>query len=101
VANFLLSYDVKSTNPEPYSALIAQLSKVGWSAWIWGAQPNKWLHLPNTTFVGSFANYSTAKKAFDDAVAAAAKDIKISVHVEKWIIAEYSTASYGSDKTRT
>lgn len=98
MTDYIVTYDLTRTTPEPYSTMLDEAEKRGWSRWIWGPTNKKWLRLPNTTLVGEFANRDAAKKAFDDAVAATGTAIGRKVTVEKFILASYSGATFNSDE---
>ncbi|TAV48428.1 hypothetical protein ELI30_09005 [Rhizobium leguminosarum] len=95
--DYIAVYDLKSTNPDPYSMFIAEASKKGWSAFMWGPQAQQWFHLPNTTLVGQFQSRQAAVQAFHATTAATAAAIKIPVTVEKFLIAGYHDAEFNSD----
>ena len=77
---------------------MAQARKHGWEYWIL-SDKDVWYRLPNTTIVGDFADMTAARKAFDDAVAATALDIKKPVVVEKSITVQYTVSRFTSDVT--
>lgn len=97
MTRYLISYDLKKTNPQPYEEVLEQAAKVGWTVWIFAPNKNKWYRLPNTTLVGEFDNRDAAKKAFDTAIQGAAKSLGISITVEKYFLADYSGAQFDSD----
>jgi hypothetical protein len=99
MTDYVITYDLKRTNPDPHSELLKQSEKVGLKAWIL-ASNGYWYRLPNTTLVGSFVDRATAKAAFDAAVAATALEITIPVTVEKWVLVAYSDSLFNSDVTQ-
>lgn len=99
MTSYVISYDLKKTNPDPHSEFLKQAGKVGWNTWILGSN-GFWYRLPNTTLVGDFADQATAKAAFEKAVEATAREIKGSVVVEKFFLAAYSEAFFNSDVTQ-
>lgn len=98
MTDFIITYDLTRTNPEPYGTLLDEAETRGWSRWVWGAQSQKWFRLPNTTLIGEFADRSAAKKAFDDAVSATGTQIGRKVTVEKFFLASYSGSLFSSDE---
>lgn len=98
MTDYIVTYDLTNSTPSPYGTMLDEAEKLGWSRWIWGPTNKKWLRLPNTTLIGEFATQADAKKAFDDAVAATAREIGRKVTVEKFILAAYGGATYNSDE---
>lgn len=96
MTDYVISYDLKRTNPDPHTKFLEQAGKVGWRAWIL-ASDGYWYRLPNTTLIGEFINRAAAKAAFDKAVAVTAVEIGIPVTVEKFFLAAYSEALIDSD----
>ncbi len=94
--DFLMSYDLRRTDPPPHAEFLKQATLQGWKVWILGSN-DYWYHLPNTTLEGTFANRDNAKIAFDRAVDATAAVIKVPVTVEKFILVAYSQALFNSD----
>ncbi|MFU0503642.1 hypothetical protein [Pseudaminobacter sp. NGMCC 1.201702] len=95
MTDYIITYDLTRTNHEPHSTML-EAEERGWSRWIWGPQSKKWFRRPNTTLVGVFADRDTAKRAFDDAVAATSQEIGRKVTVEKFILASYSGELFNS-----
>lgn len=95
---FIASYDLKSSNPSPYSAFLDEVKKLGWQCWILSSA-DVWYRLPNTTLVGMFNDMNAAKVAFNAIKPAAESVLGVTIVVEKQIIAQYSTANFSSDVT--
>lgn len=95
--DYIAVYDLKRTNPDPYTTFIAEAGKRGWSPFIWGPQAKQWLRLPNTTLVGQFPSREVAARAFDATAVATAAVIKVPVTVEKFLVAHYDDAEFNSD----
>lgn len=98
MTSYFVSYDLTATNPGPHSEFLDQAELQGWSRWAWGSQTEKWFRLPNTFLIGDFPTRDAAKKAFDDTKTATARAIGRSVIVEKFFLAEYSSALFASDE---
>jgi exonuclease I len=97
--NYLASYDLKETNPDPHSTFLAESRKRGWNYWVLSSS-NTWYRLPNTTLVGNFDSMSAAEKALEDTRVATAAAIGRAVTMEKWIIVGYSQSRFNSDVTQ-
>ncbi|EHP93429.1 hypothetical protein MetexDRAFT_1650 [Methylorubrum extorquens DSM 13060] len=92
---FLVSYDLRSTDPDPHGEFLDQVESAGWT--VWKLAPNGlYYHLPNTTLTGVFRDIDTARSAFQSAWGKT-KSKGYKVIVEKWIIVEYNAATYNSD----
>jgi hypothetical protein len=61
---------------------------------------DQWYRLPNTTLAGVFDTTALAEAALEKTRAATEKAIGITVTIEKWIVAEYSSARFNSDQTQ-
>jgi hypothetical protein len=96
MTTFIASYDLKEINPDPHSTFLAESRKRGWNYWILGSN-DVWYRLPNTTLVGDFSDLSSAETALEATRAATEVQIGRLVTMEKWIVAQYSTARFNSD----
>ena len=96
---FIASYDLTSMTPSPHSEFITQSRKLGWLPWIL-SRNDLWYRLPNTTLVGTFATREAAVAALKQARENASAEIGKKIVMEKWIVAEYSGASFDSDETQ-
>lgn len=96
MSDFLVTYDLQATRPDPHSEFLAQAEAQGWAVYMWGPTSKKWLRLPNTTLFGSFNNKDAAKKAFD-AAATNTRSKNFKVVVEKYILVEVSDWMASSD----
>ena len=72
--NFLIAYDLKSTDPDPHSEFRKQAEPQGLSNWI--EINGELCQLPNTTLYGSFESRDFAVAAFDRALHATRSKIK-------------------------
>ena len=99
MATFIATYDLKWSQTTPYSEFKEQAQKLGWASWILAGN-RKWYKLPNTTLEGTFASMEAAEKAFLAIAGATAAATGRIVEVEKWIIAEYSSARFNSNEQR-
>jgi preprotein translocase subunit Sec63 len=95
---FIASYDLKETYPDPHSPFLQKAEAAGWALWILSGN-QKWYRLPNTTLVGEFADKDTAVNALKQARSDTQQEIGTTVTMPKWIVAEYSTATFISDDT--
>lgn len=93
---FIASYDLQSSNPSPYSAFLDEAKKLGWQCWILSST-DIWYRLPNTTLEGTFSDMNAATAAFNAIKPATEAVIGRTVVVEKYIIAQYTNASFNSD----
>jgi len=94
---FIASYDLKETRPDPHQVFIEKAEKRGWSVWI-KSSDDKWYRLPNTTLEGTFDTREEAAAALKATRADTEEEIGIRVTMEKWIVAQYSGASFNSDE---
>jgi hypothetical protein len=95
MATFIASYDLKETQPDPHPTFLKEAEKRGWSRWF------ERVRLPNTTLVGTFTTAAEAVAALDETRAATEKNIRSTVTMEKWIIAQYGGApSFDSNETQ-
>ena len=94
---YLISYDLKSSDPSPYKPVLDAAEKQGLLYVIKGTDLHR---LPNTTLWGAFATRDAANGAFDRALAAAAKAISRRIVVEKRIVAEMDDFGVRSDKRK-
>lgn len=97
---FLASYDLKETTPDPHTVFLKKAVEQGWKLWILSSD-NKWYRLPNTTLEGTFPDRPAAITALKAAQAATEREIGRAVTMEKWIVAEYSGATFNSDVTQS
>ncbi|MER9644735.1 hypothetical protein [Mesorhizobium sp. M0239] len=93
--DYLATYDLMKTNPEPYSEFLEQATKLGWRLWV--TDGKDWYRLPNTTLEGTFATRDAAVAALKAAGVATAKAIGIKVTIEKWIVTSSEEATFNSD----
>jgi hypothetical protein len=100
MTRFIACYDLKETRPDPHSDYLAAAEGERWYAWLQGSD-QKWYRLPNTTLVGEFSNREAAVAAFKAIKPAAEKTLGKAITVEKWIVADYSAATFNSDETTT
>lgn len=98
--NYLVTYDLRETRPDPHSEFIEQAEARGWAAFKWGPQSKKWLRLPNTTLIGEFADLDAAKAAFGAVKPATEVALGASITVEKFILVAYGAYSLNSDDKR-
>jgi hypothetical protein len=97
VPKFIASYDLIETKPDPHKAFLENAKKHGWGdAWIKG-ENGKWYRLPNTTLVGTFGTRDEAVAALKATKADTEKEIRTKVTMEKWIVADYTNATFDSD----
>ena len=90
---FLITYDLKSTTPDPHKPFLSAAEKQG-LLYVWKS-PNYVNRLPNTTVWGVFKDKDAAKAAFNAAIAAAAN--KTTITVEKVFIARFDGTYCDSD----
>lgn len=98
--DYLVTYDLQQTRPDPHHEFIEQAEAGGWAVFKWGTQSKKWLRLPNTTLVGEFTDLGAAKAAFDAVKPAIEAALGVSVTVEKFILVAYGAHSFNSDDKR-
>lgn len=94
--SFVVTYDLKETNPKPHGEFINQAAKLGWSPWIL-SDNGTWYRLPNTTLVGEFLDVAAAEKAFLLARTATQTALGVTVTLEKWIISVRGASRFVSD----
>lgn len=92
---FIACYDLNDRN-NPHQDFLEAAEKLGWAPWILGSS-KKWNRLPNTTLHGTFDDKDAAVDAFKAIEPAAEKTLGRAITVEKWIVAQYSTATFYSD----
>lgn len=97
--DYLVTYDLRVTDPDPHGEFLDQAVARGWAVFKWGPQSQKWLRLPNTTLVGEFSSRDAAKDAFDQARAATQSVLGVRVTVEKYILSTYGNALFSSDES--
>lgn len=93
---FIATYDLTNTTPNPYTEFIKQAGKLGWSSWILSSK-DIWYRLPNTTLIGTFPTRDAASAALKKACDNTSAELGKAVTMEKWIVAEYSGATFDSD----
>lgn len=96
---YIASYDLEDTNPSPYDAFIEAAEKKGWFPWVWSGTYQKWYRLPNTTLIGEFETRAKAVEALKAAHSKAQSVIRRPFKMSKWIVANYTAASFSSDET--
>jgi hypothetical protein len=95
---YLVSYDLKATTPDPHKPFLDAAEPEGLLYVFQGTTDV--FRLPNTTLWGVFGTIDAAKSAFDRAKATAEKKIGKSVTVEKRIITRLEDWSIKSDKRK-
>ena len=98
--DYLVTYDLRETRPDPHGEFIVQAEARGWAVYKWGPQSKKWFRLPNTTLVGEFTDFDTAKAAFDAVKPATEAALGVTVTVEKYILVAYGPHRFNSDDKR-
>ncbi len=91
MAEFLITYDVEDSDPDPHKPLLVAAEKEG-LLYVWKGE-NYVSRLPNTTLWGIFENIDGANEAFENAVKRAEKVIGIKIVVEKRATVEMATAN--------
>jgi len=98
VADFLITYDLKSGSPDAHKPFLTAAEKEG-LLYVWrGADYVN--RLPNTTLWGPFECKEAANKAFDRALAAAGKTVGYAVKLEKRATSEMAHTVVTSDKRK-
>jgi hypothetical protein len=100
MATFIITYDLRHMTPDPRTAFLAEAELRGWTSWMWSPEQNVWCRLPSATLVGEFEDMGAAKRAFDDAVLFAIAAVGREVVVEKYLLADCSSAEVRSDVNR-
>ncbi|WP_275497344.1 hypothetical protein [Bradyrhizobium yuanmingense] len=95
--NYLASYDLKETSPDPHSVFLKRAIAYGWSCWIL-ASNNVWYRLPNTTLVGAFDYLAVAEMKLESARVATQNELGRAVTMSKWIIVDYGSVRFNSDE---
>ena len=96
---FIVSYDLKETDPDPHQTFLEKAKEHGWKLWIKGKSGTSY-RLPNTTLEGSFDTRAEAVTALKATRNDTAEELGIKVTMEKWIVAEYSGSTFDSDKKK-
>lgn len=96
--DFIVSYDLKETHPDPHAEFVKQAEKKGWSTWVRGATGVTY-KLPNTTIEATFQTRDLAEASFLS-IAPATRSAGFNVVVAKWILADSTYARFASDKTK-
>ncbi|MCP3392097.1 hypothetical protein NLM27_25240 [Bradyrhizobium sp. CCGB12] len=98
--NYLASYDLKETSPDPHPIFLKRAIAYGWSCWIL-ASNNLWYRLPNTTLVGAFDNLVVAGNKLEAARVATQNELGRAVTMSKWIVVDYGFARFDSDQRQS
>lgn len=93
---FIASYDLRETNPSPHAEFLKQATAHGWRVWILSGK-NEWYRLPNTTLDGEFVDRDAAVTALKNTRAATERELRVTVTMEKWIVADRGGATFDSD----
>jgi len=98
VADFLITYDLKSGSPDAHKPFLTAAEKEG-LLYVWKGSDyvNR---LPNTTLWGLFESKEAANKAFDRALAAAGRTVGYTVTLEKRATSEMGSSAVNSDKRK-
>ena len=96
---YLITYDIKETKPDPHPSVLTHAEKND-LLYLRLTKKNNIYRLPDTTLWGVFANAKAARKAFDSAVAAAAKALGTTVVVEKLYLTMIGDTDHESDKKK-
>ena len=95
---YLVTFDLRVTDPDPHAEFIRQAEARGWVAYKWEPIRKRWYRLPVTTLVGKFYNSRVAKARFASAREAAEAALGTRVTVEKFILAAYRKPVFDSDE---
>ncbi len=95
---FIATYDLNNRN-SPHEKFRDAALRNDWQIWILSSD-KKWYRLPNTTLVGTFSNRDAAVAAFKAIQPDAEQQLGSKITVEKWIVAEYSGATFNSDESQ-
>ncbi|WP_342723998.1 hypothetical protein AAFG07_33645 [Bradyrhizobium sp. B097] len=95
--NFITTYDLVETRPDPHETFLEKAMARGWSVWKKGSD-GRLYRLPNTTLTGSFANQDLAVAALKATRADTQRELGVKVSMEKWIVAQYSGSVFASDE---
>jgi len=97
--SYLLTYDLKTTNPDPRSIVSAALDDARWYSRL-QVDAQSWAY-PNTTRSGTFTNDAAAISAFRSAIQAAkaeaARKGKGAVVIEKVYITQRTEVLFETD----
>lgn len=99
MAKYLITYDLKNTNPSPYTTFLEECEKED-LLYIYEVS-GELIRLPNSTIWGIFSNRKAARTAFDQALAAAEKRLGRKITLEKRAIVGIAGASFLSDKQKS
>lgn len=93
--DYLITYDLKETDPKPHKPLLTAAEKEG-LLYVWqGASfVNR---LPNTTLWGTFSTATAANEAFERALVEAAKVVGRTITLEKRATTQMGDTSVKSD----
>jgi hypothetical protein len=93
--NFILTYDIESTNPDPHSKFIEYSERFGL---LFVAPAGGHLkRLPNTTLWGKFETKEDCLDAVHSAITLAELDIGSSINLKKFLITKASDVKFESD----
>ncbi|KFC63958.1 hypothetical protein FG93_05468 [Bosea sp. LC85] len=81
---FVITYDLKSTDPDPHTPFLKHALTHGLSSWT--DVGGEMMKLPNTTLTGSFASLAEAEAAFDRALQATRRELWAPVTLVKRFI---------------
>lgn len=97
MAKYLCSYDLEEAFAARHPVFLKQAVAHGWEAWVLGGN-NLWYRLPYTTLQGTFADIGVAELAFEATRAAAEREMRSPVTINKWIIVQYDSDRFSSDE---
>lgn len=95
MARFIATYDLDDAF-SPHGAFFDAALDAGWEAW--ASTGDMWNRLPNTTLLGTFTNQDAAVASFKAIKPVAEAKLGHTITVEKWFLAQYSTATVSSDE---
>ena len=98
MAEYLITYDLKKTDPSPYRIFLDECEKEDLLYIYKGS--SSLLRLPNSTVWGNFTNKTAARSAFSRAQAAAEKALGRKIILEKRVITKIDDAFFLSDKSK-
>jgi len=97
VTEYLVSYDLKETNPKPHKEFVLAAEKQGF---LYVYKADDLFRLPNTTIWGNFTDKDAARDAFEHAKTAAEKKLGITIVLEKRTISKFSDFYIRSDRRK-
>lgn len=95
---YLVSYDLRKTEPAPHKQFLTSAEPEGW-LYVYQTDEGV-LRLPNTTLWGVFATREEARAAFARAVAAAGRELGSRIVLEKRVIAGLADCFVRSDQVK-